>query len=126
MQVAVDDYCYLTTTGRQTGRPHRIEIWYAADDDTLYLLSGGGRSSDWVQNLLAEPAVQVDVDGELRYGRGRVLESGEEAERARSLVFDKYAPRSESHLTGWRHRALPVAIDLAAPEGSRESTPLRS
>ena len=28
--VAADDYCYLTTTGRRSGRPHRIEIWYAA------------------------------------------------------------------------------------------------
>ncbi len=45
-----DDYCYLTTTGRRTGGPHRIEIWYAADGDHLHLLSGGGRNSDWVQN----------------------------------------------------------------------------
>lgn len=115
-----DDYCYLTTTGRRTGRPHRIEIWYFADGETLYLLSGGGRSSDWVANLLAEPLVQVEIDGKLRNGCGRVLEGGEEAERARSLVFDKYAPRSESDLTGWRNEALPVAIDLGAPEGQLE------
>jgi hypothetical protein len=35
------------------------------------------------------------------------------SERARSLVFSKYAPRSGSDLTGWRDRALPVALDLA-------------
>ena len=110
-----DDYCYLTTTGRRTGRPHRIEIWYAAHGHTLYLLSGGGRSSDWVQNLTAEPTVLVEVDGDIRPARGRVLEGGDEAERARSLVFSKYAPRYGGDLTGWRQRALPVAIDLAAP-----------
>jgi hypothetical protein len=33
--VADDDYCYLTTTGRRTARPHRIEIWYATEGDTL-------------------------------------------------------------------------------------------
>ncbi len=110
---ADDDYCYLTTTGRRSSRPHRIEIWYAAHGDTLYLLSGGGRSSDWVQNLYADPNVLVEVDGDVRRARARILEGGDEAERARSLVFDKYARRYGGDLTGWRERALPVAIDLA-------------
>lgn len=110
-----DNYCYLTTTGRRSGRPHRIEIWYAADGDTLYLLSGGGGSPNWVQNLKVDPTVLVEVDGDEHPGRGRVLEDGDEAELARSLVFAKYAPRYEGDLTGWRDRALPVAIDLAAP-----------
>ena len=63
-RMAADDYCYLTTRGRRTGRPHRIEIWYATggDEASLYLLAGGGRSSDWVQNLLADPNVQVELD----------------------------------------------------------------
>jgi deazaflavin-dependent oxidoreductase (nitroreductase family) len=107
-----DDYCYLTTTGRRTGRPHRIEIWYAAEGTTLYMLSGGGGSSDWVQNLLADPAVLVEIDGDEHAARGRVLERGPEAERARSLVFAKYASRYHGDLTDWRERALPVAIDL--------------
>ena len=109
-----DDYCYLTTTGRRTGRPHRIEISYAADGANVYLLSGGGRSSDWVQNLLAEPAVVVEIGGESRSARGRVLEPGPEAERARSLVFAKYSPRYSGDLTSWRERALPVAIVLGS------------
>jgi deazaflavin-dependent oxidoreductase (nitroreductase family) len=112
-----DDYCYLTTTGRRTGRPHRIEIWYAADGDILYLLAGGGRSSDWVQNVCADPAVLVEIDGARRPARGRVLDGNDdrdEAELARSLVHTKYAPRYHGDLTGWRRRALPVAIDLAS------------
>jgi deazaflavin-dependent oxidoreductase (nitroreductase family) len=110
-----DDYCYLTTTGRRTGRSHRIEIWYAASGETLYLLAGGGRSADWVLNLLADSAVTVEVGGEARAGRARVLGSGEEAERARSLLHGKYAPRYHGDLTRWRQHALPVAIDLLTP-----------
>lgn len=109
--MAVDDYCYLTTKGRRTGQPHRIEIWYADDGDTLYLLSGGGRSSDWVQNLLADPTVEVEIEGDTRPAQGRLVE-GEEADRARSLVFGKYAPRYHGDLTGWRQRATPVALGL--------------
>src|SRR6185312_13518616 len=34
------DYCYITTTGRRSGKPHTIEIWFALDGRTLYLLAG--------------------------------------------------------------------------------------
>lgn len=113
--VARHDYCHLTTTGRRSGRPHRIEIWYAAEGTTLYLLSGGRQSSDWVQNLLVEPTVLVELDGEEHRARARVLDDGgEEEQRARALVYDKYAPGSGGDLTGWRERALPVALDLVA------------
>lgn len=115
--MAADDYCYLTTTGRRSGRPHRIEIWYVAEGDTLYLLAGGGRGSDWVRNLEAEPVVSVEVGEETRAGRARILEGSdgagdEEERRARTLVFEKYAPRNAGDLNGWREAALPVAIDL--------------
>lgn len=113
IDTTADDFCYVTTTGRRTGRPHRIEIWYAAADSTLYLLAGGGRSSDWVKNLLADPAVLGEIDGDERPARGRVLEGTGEADRARSLVFAKYAPRYQGDLTDWRERALPIALDLA-------------
>jgi deazaflavin-dependent oxidoreductase (nitroreductase family) len=115
--MAADDYCYLTTTGRRSGRPHRLEIWYAIDGETLFLLAGGGMGSDWVQNLVAEPAVTVEIGRETRAARGRVVDDPAEAERARSLVFEKYAPRYEGDLTDWRARALPVALDPVAPPG---------
>jgi len=116
-QPPADDFCYLTTTGRRTGRPHRIEIWYVLDGDTVYLLAGAGRRSDWVKNLVAEPAVLVEVDGMVHDARGRPLDGdgdGDEAELARSLVHAKYAPRSGGDLTGWRDSSLPVALDLSS------------
>jgi len=30
--LADTEYCYLTTTGRRSGRAHRIEIWFVAHD----------------------------------------------------------------------------------------------
>jgi deazaflavin-dependent oxidoreductase (nitroreductase family) len=109
--VAADDFCYLTTTGRRSGRPHRIEIWYGGTPPTLYLMSGGRDRADWVRNLQADPAVLVELDGTTGHGTARLLD-GDEAARARTLVFDKYAPRYDGDLVGWRERALPVAIDL--------------
>ena len=113
---ADDDFCYLTTRGRVTERPHEIEIWFALDTEsptTLFLMAGGGDGSDWVRNLRAEPAVTVRV-GDTTYGaRARVIDpESEEDERARTLVHDKFAPRYSGDLTQWRGRALPVAIDI--------------
>ena len=116
-----DDYCYLTTTGRRSGTPHRIEIWYARSPDrgdTLYLLAGGGRSSDWVQNLEADPtAATVEVDGVTHPATARLLDddsvdTDEEEAEARRLVFDKYQSRYGGDLTDWRERSLPVALTI--------------
>lgn len=111
-RMAGDDYCYVTTTGRRSGRPHRIEIWYARAGATLYLLAGGGTASDWVRNLQADPVVTVELDGRSRPARARIIEDRAEDERARTLVFDKYQPRGHGDLTAWRASALPVAVDL--------------
>jgi deazaflavin-dependent oxidoreductase (nitroreductase family) len=116
--MAGDDYCYLTTTGRRTGRPHEIEIWYAASDDgrTLYLLAGAGRGSDWVRNVEADPACTVRIgsrDAPLRHARARILDRDDADDPiARTLVFDKFQPRNRGDLADWRERSLPVALVL--------------
>ncbi len=110
---ADDDFGYLTTRGRHSREPHEIEIWFAADGDTLYLLAGARDRSDWVRNLQAEPAVTFRVRGTTYSGSGRVIADDDEEQRARALVFDKYQPRNGGSLEGWRDSALPVAINLA-------------
>ena len=109
------DTCDLVTTGRVTGQPHHVEIWFALRGDTLYLLSGGGRSADWVRNLERDRAAAVELGGRTFRGRARVLAGGgDEADLARRLLYDKYAPRYEGSLERWRADALPVAVDLDA------------
>ena len=107
-----DDFCYLTSRGRVSGRPHEIEIWFALDGRTLYLLSGGGDRSDWVRNLQAEPAVSIRLRDSTYDAMGRVVEEGDESEHARRLVFEKYQPRYSGSLERWRRESLLVAIDV--------------
>ena len=111
-----DDFCYLTTRGRVSGRPHEIEIWFALDGRTLYLLSGGGDASDWVRNLRAEPAVTVRLRDTTYAAAARVVEAGDESERGRGLVFEKYQPRYSGSLERWRRESLLVAIDVRAAD----------
>ena len=109
---ARDDYVYVTTRGRRTGKPHTIEIWFGTDGGALYLLSGGGDRSDWVRNLLADPVVDIRLAGETRPGRARVVTDHDEERRARRLLAAKYQGWKEPEpMSEWAATALVVAID---------------
>ncbi len=54
-------YLYMTTIGRKTGNPHRIEIWFTEHDGRHYMLSGGGEDAHWVKNILANASVRFSV-----------------------------------------------------------------
>src|ERR671912_1448794 len=114
-------FCYLTTIGRVSGRPHTIEIWFALQDRTLYLLSGGTDRSDWVRNLIRHPEVTVRLgrrDAPQLPGRARPVDPGsDEDELARRLVTGKYQPTYGGDLSSWRDSSLPVAVDLSPPTG---------
>lgn len=46
----------ITTLGRRTGRPRRIEIFFYRAAGATYLCSGArGAATDWHANLLADP-----------------------------------------------------------------------
>src|SRR3954471_5240254 len=107
-----DDFCYLTTTGRVTGQPHTIEIWFALNGRTLYMLSGN-HGSDWVKNLLRRPDIVVRLGERSFAGRARVVSQASEDALARRLVLAKYEPTSGDDLSDWGRTALPVAVDLA-------------
>ena len=110
---ANDDFCYVTTTGRRTGKPHQIEIWFAYQDAALYLLAGGGRSSDWVKNALADPVVSVRVGGETYEARARMIDDPNEDATARRLLAGKYQNWREGlPLSSWAETALAVALEL--------------
>lgn len=106
------DYCYLTTTGRISGTAHRIEIWFALQEDTLYMLAGDGERSDWIRNLMISSDVVVELGDRRRASRARVVEAGtDEDALARRLLFEKYTARGNTDLEAWAASALPVAID---------------
>lgn len=117
--LAGEQYCYLTTTGRVTGRPHTIEIWFALDGGTLYMLAGGRESADWVRNLRRQPQVSVRIAGRELRGHARPLSATEhpaEDALARRLLLGKYGAGYGSNLSGWGRSSLPVAVDLGGIE----------
>ncbi len=111
---AGEPFCYLTTIGRVTGQRHEIEIWFAVEGTTLYMLAGGRYTADWVKNIQRNPAVTVRIKDRTFAGHGRVVdEASTEAIRARTLVGPKYGEWQPGQLQwGWTWTALPVAVDV--------------
>ena len=114
--LADEDYCYLTTTGRVTGKPHEIEIWFgtAPDRPTVYILAGSRERADFVRNTLRTPGVRVRIGGREMAGTARIVGPGEEDALARRLLLEKYAPPryKGGDLGEWGREALPFAVDL--------------
>ena len=110
-----EDYCYLTTTGRKSGLPREIEIWFGINGNTLYLLSGGGDQSQWVKNLLANPNVTVRIAKHSFNGVARIVSEEKQETMARHLLAGKYQGWKEGKpLSDWGRTALVIGIDLSA------------
>lgn len=52
----------LTTFGRKSGLPRRIEIWWFRVDGRFIITGTPGRR-DWVANVMHDPRVIVHIDG---------------------------------------------------------------
>lgn len=107
-----EPYAYLTTIGRRTGRPHRIEIWFAVHEGRIYLMSGGRDRSDWVRNVMANGRVSIEIGGDTYEGMARVVTPDEDDDRlARDLLVEKYATPGNP-LANWKKRSLPVVVEF--------------
>jgi deazaflavin-dependent oxidoreductase (nitroreductase family) len=52
--------CDITTIGRKSGQPRRLEIWYFVVDGRVYLTGTPG-PRDWLANLQADPRMTLHV-----------------------------------------------------------------
>lgn len=73
----------LTTIGRRSGRPSRIEIWWFRVDGR-FVITGTPGPRDWYANVLANPEVTVHVAGSDLPARAVPIQDP----AARAAVFD--------------------------------------
>jgi deazaflavin-dependent oxidoreductase (nitroreductase family) len=78
--------CDITTTGRRSGLPRRIEIWYFVVDGRVYLTGTPG-PRDWLANLAADQRLTFHVKEGARAdlpAHGRII--GDPVERRRVMA----------------------------------------
>jgi len=54
--LANDRVIDITTIGRRTGQPRRIEIWFHRVGGSYFITGTPGKPRDWYANLVAHPA----------------------------------------------------------------------
>jgi deazaflavin-dependent oxidoreductase (nitroreductase family) len=80
----------LTTTGRRTGRAHKVTVWVATDGNRIYIRSGGGMERDWPQNLISLGEGTIHLGGEAIRVKPRHVTDPDEARKTSQLARDKY------------------------------------
>ncbi|MXP19918.1 nitroreductase family deazaflavin-dependent oxidoreductase [Gordonia sp. HNM0687] len=102
--------CLLTTTGRKTGEPRTAPLIFLRKGDTFILVASQGglpKNPAWYLNLVADPAVTIQLGKETFALTARTASDAERAELWPELVdtyadFDTYA--------AWTERTIPVVI----------------
>ena len=85
-------HLYLTTTGRVTGQPREIEIWFTEYSGRFYLVAER-ESANWVRNIQSQPQVRVRVGAAELNAIARVVHNDREPElvaTVKALFDDKY------------------------------------
>lgn len=104
----------LTTTGAKTGQPRIAPLILVTDDDRILAVASKGgapKNPDWYINLLANPAVTVEVGNEKFTTIARVL-TGSEREKAFKRSVEVFPPYAEYQTK--TEREIPV-IALERP-----------
>jgi deazaflavin-dependent oxidoreductase (nitroreductase family) len=102
----------ITTTGKRTGQPRRIEIWFHNVDDRIYITGMPGRR-DWYANLLADPrltfhlkeSVTADLDATA------LPVEGDEKRRVLRTILDRLGHSDKIDV--WMNRSPLVEVKFA-------------
>lgn len=76
----------LTTIGRVTGKERTVELRFVLYNEKLYA-SRRTADGDWFKNILANPFVIVEVNGEKINGRAKMVENKKLANKISELKY---------------------------------------
>jgi deazaflavin-dependent oxidoreductase (nitroreductase family) len=107
----VETFFYLTTTGRTSGLPRTIEIWFVERTRRYYVVSERREQSHWVKNIEIEPRVRFRIGardapvGAAAPATARIVLEPNLAAEVRALMDAKY---------GWSDGLIVEVTPLAA------------
>ena len=106
----------LTTTGRASGQPRTVELWFAFDDGKLYFLAH--EDSDWWKNIAKSAEVEVAVSEIVFTGTARLIQ--EKLTHVFGLFRKKYGDSQvERWYSGSRSQRRAVEVELLRVLGKR-------
>lgn len=113
----------ITTTGRTTGRPHRIEMWFHNLDGRLYLTGTPG-TRGWYANLQQYPRFTFHLKGAVRAdlsARGTPIVDPAGRRTVLSRLLDRLGRAAD--LDAWVRESPLVEIEILEGETGAEAGP---
>ncbi len=94
-------FIYLTTSGRKTGKPHVVELWFAYAEGKIFL-SHEGAYTDWMKNLTKNEHVRARI-GPLNFeATAKIVNGGNPRELGKKSLYEKYyQPASKEVIDDW-------------------------
>jgi len=86
-------YLYLTTTGRISGKPRKIEIWFVESQGKFYVLAEHFHEAQWVKNIKRNCRVRIRMGKRSFEATGQVLDYNRDRKAwlvAQGLAREKY------------------------------------
>ena len=98
----------LTTTGRKSGEPRAVKVWFVLmDAQRIAVQHVRGSDANWYRNLAKNPNVEVDLGGGLLRARAIVVHDRAEINRILKRIRGKY-------LVAWLLQAFGTRNAVAA------------
>jgi deazaflavin-dependent oxidoreductase (nitroreductase family) len=107
-----EQFIYLTTKGRKTGRPHTVELLFAVEKGRVYL-SHEGDHTDWMKNAVVHASVNIRIDGVTSEGEARIAEGSARETGKRALYEKYYGPASKEVIDDWFE--LSTVLEITTP-----------
>ncbi len=92
-----DNLIEITVTGRSSGRPISLPIWFALDGKTLYLIPVKGSGTEWYKNLRKTPTIHLSARGKTLTVSAHFLTDQAQLDQVLERFRDKYGRNVKSY-----------------------------
>lgn len=112
VRAADEKYIYLTTKGRKTGKPHRVELWFAIANERIYL-SHEGTYTDYMKNILKDNRVEFRI-GDVQFkGKARIVRAGKAFDAGKHALYLKYYGKANDDvINDWFLESAVIEISM--------------
>ena len=93
-----DNLIEITVTGRSSGRPISLPIWFALDGNTLYLIPVKGSETEWYKNVRKTPTIRLATKaGKTLTASARLITDEAQLDKILEKFRDKYGRNVKSY-----------------------------
>ena len=80
----------LTAKGRNSGQDISRPVWFAHEDDKLYLFPVQGSDTNWYRSVLKNPTVKISVHGQELNGKANTITNDNKVKEIIEKFTSKY------------------------------------